>query len=103
MIGGILNEMNSRTLKLLYEIKNDLKNLFPDVANKGITILTPQRLRKIFDKKNITEENLDKYFSDWCNKFPWGKKVESSVDNSDDVVSFYVKITPKSNEPYIIL
>ena len=103
MISGILNEMNSRTLKLLYEIKNDLKNLFPDVANKGITILTPQRIRKTINKKDITEENLDKYFSDWCNKFPWGKNVESSVDNSDDIVSFYVKITPKSNEPSITL
>jgi len=103
LINGVLQLTNTRTLKILHEVKNDLKNLFPEVNSKGVTILTTQRLRKTFQKDQIKEEKLDKYFSDWCNKFPWGKKVESYIDDSEDIVSFYIKIKPKNNEPSIVL
>ena len=104
LINGVLSETNTRTLKILQEIKKDLKNLFQDKKSKTITIITTQRLRKIISKDQLKEEkDLDKYFTDWCNKFPWGKKVESYIDDSEDDISFYIKIKPKNNEPSIVL
>jgi len=103
LINGVLNTTNTRTLKILHDVKKDLKNLFPDIPNKGITILTIQRLRKMIPKDQIKEKDLEKYFSDWCSKFSWVKKVESYIDDSEDIISFYVKIKPKKNEPSITL
>jgi len=104
LINGVLSETNTRTLKILQEVKKDLKNLFQDKKSKTITIITTQRLRKIISKDQLKEEkDLDKYFTDWCNKFPWGKKVESYIDDSEDDISFYIKIKPKNNEPSIVL
>lgn len=104
LISGILLNANTRTLKILQEVKKDLKNLLSDKTSKGITILTIQRLRKMISKDQLKDINdLDKYFTDWCSKFPWGNKVECYTDDSEDIVSFYVKIKPKNNEPSITL
>lgn len=97
MISGILRLSSTKTLIILHQVKKDMKYLFEDKVSKGTTILTTQRLRKIIAKNllDMKDDNLVKHFVDWCNKYPWGKKVEAYIDDSTEDVSFYVKIIDK--------
>jgi hypothetical protein len=105
MISGILKIASTKTLKLLHEIKKDMKYLFEDKTNKGTTILTTMRLRKPINKNLLkNEKDLDVYFTNWCNDHPWGEKVESYIDDSEnDYVSFYVKIKNQISEKPVAL
>jgi len=91
--------------KILFVIKKDLKYLFEEKNSKGINILTTMRLRKIIEKSLLKDqEDLEKYFNEWCSKYPWGKKIESYIDDSGDDVSFYIKIKPdNSDQPVVLL
>lgn len=106
MISGILRLASTKTLTILHQIKKDMKYLFEDKTSKGISILTTMRLRKVIEKKELDQKNYDdliKYFVDWCNKYPWGKKVEAYIDDTEDDVSFYIKIKPKESEKPLTL
>lgn len=105
MINGILRLASIKTLTILHQIKKDMKYLFEDKTSKEISILTTMRLKKVIDKKELDQnyDDLIKYFVDWCNKYPWGKKVEAYIDDTEDDVSFYVKIKPKESEKPVTL
>ena len=107
LINGVLRMASTRTLILLHEIKKDMKQLFEDKTSKGTTILTTMRLRKVISKDKLIEEmkddKLTEHFVEWCKKYPWGKKVDAYIDDTDTDVSFYVKINPKVSEKPIVL
>jgi hypothetical protein len=107
LINGVLKIASTKTLILLHEIKKDMKQLFEDKTSNGTTILTTMRIRKIISKDKLIEEmkddKLTDYFVEWCKKYPWAKKVEAYIDDTDTNVSFYVKINPKISEKPITL
>ena len=104
LISGVLRISSTKTLNILHQIKKDLKYLFEDKKSKGTYILTTMRIRKIIQKDLLKDiEDLEKYLVDWCNKYPWSKKVESYIDDSEDDVSFYIKIKPNESDKPITL
>jgi hypothetical protein len=108
MISGVLRIASTKTLTLLHEIKKDLKYFFEDKTSKGIIILTTMRLRKVISKELLKDnmknsDDLTNTFVEWCNKYPWGKKIEAYIDDSEDDVSFYIKIKSKNSDKPVVL
>lgn len=102
LIEGILKNANLKSLNILQEVKNSLKEWY---QGKGsILILTENVIKKTFDKSDFKKEeledpiNLQRKYENWCEKFKWYNKVYCYIDSEDDdKVTFYAKIKPKEN------
>ncbi len=102
LIDGILKRTNLINLNLLQEVKSALKFWYENEGN--ILILNDTIIKKSIDKNELKDELTDvnkllyKYET-WCEKFKWYNKVYYYLDSDDeDMVTFYIKIKPKTSK-----